>query len=105
MESLTDVPRQCNHFADKARSFHNTFTNLASLAHRASETHEVAIAGFRKPDDVLAQLARKARADLAAAELAIGTRSFRADWSRFVAGVEELLASIEAAPLLSACPK
>lgn len=80
---------------------HAVLSNLSLLASQTASTAEAAKTLPLKHE---AARIRRADAELAAARLELAVKQARAEWRGFVSEVEELLASLEAAPLLSACP-
>lgn len=75
--------------------------NLSLLANQTASTAQAAEALPLKHE---AARMRRADAELAAAKLELAVKQARAEWRGFASDVEELLASLEAAPLLSVCP-
>ena len=77
---------------------------LGNLSMLASQTASTAESAKAVPLQHEAARIKRADAELAAARLELAVKQARAEWRGFVSDVEELLASLEAAPLLSVCP-
>jgi multidrug resistance efflux pump len=105
MESMTRElgalgHRLFNHRA-KSEQLGMGFFNLSTMTAQAGATIEAVNA---IPLTHEASRVRRADAELASAKLELGVTQMRAEWRGFVSEVEELLASLEAVPLLSRCP-
>ena len=105
MESMT---RELNSLAGrlaghraKSEQLGMGFFNLSTMTARTADTNE---AVSLIPLTHEASRVRRADAELASAKLELGVTQMRAEWRGFVSEVEELLASLEAVPLLSRCP-
>ena len=105
MESMTRelgvlAGRLAGHRA-KSEQLGMGFFNLSKMTAQAAATIEAVNV---IPLIHEASRVRRADAELAIAKLELGVTHVRDEWRGFVSEVEELLASLEAVPLLSRCP-
>lgn len=105
MESMTQelvtLGDHAHHLRNKAEQISSRLSNLWQASHSAASTGE---ASRRLPSGHETARLRRADAEVAAAKLDLLVKQTRAEWRGFVSDVEELLASLEAAPLLRVCP-
>lgn len=100
MESMIGLAETATAMARSSERLHSVLKNLSSLT-VCCHSAENAVRVVANPDILRV---RHAEAELARAKLELAVKQARAEWSGFVAVVEELFASLEAAPLLSVCP-
>jgi hypothetical protein len=102
MESLGECASEAHRLAKLALCMN---AGLDALNLKSYSAHATRHACVTSPmNDAISRRLAAAKADVAAAELALHLRNFRKDWEGFVDSVDELIASLEAAPLLEVCP-
>lgn len=100
VEPLAVANNEALRLAREAARLHSVLSELGNKAFKSLGDSK----GAQGEWSDLQRRVRQARAELSAAELAVSVYAARAEWIGFATDVEELLASLEAAPLLSVCP-
>ena len=99
--SLMGLAASANQLGRLTERLGRVLNNLSLLAATVSESED-AVRKLGPASECLRT--RRAESELAAAKLELGVKQFRPEWREFSMSIEELLASLEAAPLLEVCP-